>query len=389
MSEKEHQSGQNQSDKEADFEDAIEGEVERLNEPKGRNRSPRLAIGLAFAALLAVAVGLLFGYRYWADMKQTLTALNDALQRANQEQISFGQRLQQSQQALEQQQQAMVSQQEAFADLADQLMKEKEASRQQGTQLYRSLSEIQTRLGGREGEWRVAEAEYLMRVANHRLTLMGDHATALEALKAADERLNASGDPGWAEVRETLAGEITRLTALPEIDTAGVSAELTALADQAERLPLRDEGVVQIPAQREAADTAALAERQGFDLAQLLDDLWQGFKSMMVIRHHDRPVSAMLPPEQRYFLMQNLRLKLETAKAALMGRNQPLYRENLQAAAEWVEGYFEVADPGVSGFRDQLQGLADRQIAPALPDISASLRDLQARRQAMSREDAR
>ncbi|MCU7905242.1 MAG: uroporphyrinogen-III C-methyltransferase [Candidatus Thiodiazotropha sp. (ex Epidulcina cf. delphinae)] len=381
MSEKEHRSAQHQPDKETDF--------ELLSEPKGRNRAPGLAAGLAFTALLTVAAGLLFGYRYWVDMKQTLTELNEALERANQEQIRFGQRLQQSGEALELQKQVVTTQQETFAELAGQLMEEQEASRQRGTRFYRSLAEIQTRLGGREGEWRVAEAEYLMRVANHRLTLTGDHATALDALKAADERLNVSGDPGWAEVRERLAEEITGLTALPEIDTVGISAELTALADRVDRLPLRDEGVVQIPTRKDDTDTTASVEHQGFNLERLLDDLWQGFKSMMVIRHHDRPVSAMLPPEQHYFLMQNLRFKLETAKAALMGRNQPIYRENLHAAAEWVEGYFEVADPGVSGFRDQLLELAGRRIAPVLPDISASLRVLQARRQALSQEDVR
>ncbi|MCU7880481.1 MAG: uroporphyrinogen-III C-methyltransferase [Candidatus Thiodiazotropha sp. (ex Lucinoma aequizonata)] len=276
-----------------------------------------------------------------------------------------------------------------MAEQAEKLLQEKETARQQGAQLYRSLAEIQTRLGGKEGQWRVAEAEYLMRVANHRLTLMGDAATALEALKSADERINASGDPGWSGVREALAQEITRLTAVSNVDTAGISAEISALTDQVDALPLRDKEVALMPSSANSADMPALADNQGFSHKQLVDDLWQGFKSMMIIRHHDRPISAMFPPEYRYFLVQNLRLKLESANAALMGRNQSLYSENLKGANEWIDHYFQISDPSVSGFLVQLGGLAARDIAPALPDISGSLRALQAKREALHQESAR
>jgi uroporphyrin-3 C-methyltransferase len=168
------------------------------------------------------------------------------------------------------------------------------------------------------------------------------------------------------------------------VDLAGISAELAALADQVERLPLQNEGVPLAAERAAAIDEPKQAANDEFNLEQTLDDLWQGLKTMMVIRHHDKPVAAMLPPEHRYFLLQNLRLKLEAAKAALMGRNQTLYEDNLNAAAAWTDTYFATDDPAVTGFRQQLDGLAKRDVAPVLPDISASLRELQARRQKLS-----
>jgi uroporphyrin-3 C-methyltransferase len=216
---------------------------------------------------------------------------------------------------------------------------------------------------------------------------MGDADTAMEALKSADERLVASGDPGWSGVREQLAREITRLKGVTEIDRAGISAELSALSDQVSHLPLRDEGITLVSTTQHVAEDPAVADQQGFTIARIVDDLWQGFKSMMVIRHHDRPVSAMLPPEQRYFLIQNLQLKLETAKAAMMGRNKALYVDNLNAAMQWVADYFLEGDPGVKGFNNQLQALAARDIAPRLPNISGSLRAIQERRQQLSQEE--
>ncbi|MGD8907989.1 MAG: uroporphyrinogen-III C-methyltransferase [Chromatiales bacterium] len=384
MSEKEN--GRARSGKDAEFKDAIEGEVEVIADDSNRGGVSRLSLILATLALLMTALGLFFGYRYWSQMEQTLKQFDAALEQANRQQTELAEQLQQAQLETQKQQQAIAAQEQTLKEQYQRLQAAKEESKRAGEQLYHSLSEMQTRLGGKQSQWRVAEAEYLLRVANHRLNLMADPETALEALKAADGRLSATGDPGWAPVRDLVAREITQLTALPKVDQAGISAELVALADQLDQLSLKN-GVVPMVAEERAVEAAAAeAANEGLGLQQVVDDLWRGFKSMMVIRHHDKPVSAMLPPEQRYFLLENMRLKLEAAKAALMGRNQSLYEDNLKAAVAWTETYFEAADPGVVGFRQQLVGLAQRQVAPALPDISGSLRALQMRRQRLSRE---
>ncbi|MCG7907783.1 MAG: uroporphyrinogen-III C-methyltransferase [Candidatus Thiodiazotropha taylori] len=384
----EQQQGDNRSsDMDEDFDQAIEAEVEVLESGSGQSKTARLPIILAGLALLAVIASLVFGYRYWVEMKSSLEQMNRDLAEANQQQSQFAERLMQSQQAFAKQQQQIAEQQQALVEQSERVKQAKEAAKKQDTQLYRSLAEIQTKLGGREGQWRVAEAEYLIRVANHRVSLMGDVSTALEALKSADERLSASGDPVWSGVREQLAREITQLKAVPIVDQAGISAELTALADQVERLPLHGEGIALIANEKPAAGDEPVAS-EGLALEQIVDDLWQGFKSMMVIRHHDRPVSAMLPPEQRYFLIQNLRLKLENAKAALMGQDASLYQDSLNGALAWLKAYFLVEDPGVSGFKGQLEALVARDIAPQLPDISASLRVLQKQRQQLSQGGA-
>jgi uroporphyrin-3 C-methyltransferase len=389
MSKTNNETGNSQAETEAEFADAIEGEVERLDGSSGRSAISRLPVVLAMVVLLAVAVGMVFGYRYWLDMKQTLASLNDVLAKANQEQAQFEQQLEQTRRNFEQQQQAIEAQQAALKKQAESIRQAKQASQLQSDQLYHSLAEIQTRMGGKEGQWRVAEAEYLMRVANHRLSLMDDPNTALEALKSADERLRASGDPGWSGVREIIAEETAQLIALPKVDRDGISAELSALAKRVEALPLRDAGLVQAPIAAQPDTPSDVADKGEFELKSVLADFLQGFKSMMVIRHHDRPVSAMLPPEQRYFLMQNLSLKIENAKAAMMGRNQILYTDNLNSAVEWIDRYFQASAPDVVGFKSQLEGLAARAIAPEMPDISGSLRALQKRRKSINRENLR
>jgi uroporphyrin-3 C-methyltransferase len=345
----------------------------------------RLALALALTALVSVGLGLGVGYRYWSGMKTSLEQLNRSLLQAGQEQALMSERLAQTTQHIQQQQQKLAAQDRLLSEQRQQWEQERRSLQQQEKHLNQALTQMQRRLGGKVGLWQVAEAEYLMRLAHHRLSLMGDPSTALAALESADGRLQATGDPGWDETREILAREMAALAAVPKVDRAGMSARLSALLDQTDRLPLQEEGV-RLPAEgSEQAMPAAETVDSGFSIEQMLADLWQGFKSMMVIRHHDKPITAMLPPEQRYFLIQNLRLKLEGAKAALLGRNQAFFHDSLVSAKTWVKQYFAPQSPEVQGFLDQLDALAGEQIAPPLPDITHSLRALQERRAQMNR----
>jgi len=364
----------------------FEGQSGALN-PKASTGPSRLALGFALVALIAVGLGLVMGYRYWSEMKHSLEQLNRSLLQAGQEQMQMSEKLAQTSQFIQQQQQKLAEQDKLLREQQQQWEQEKTSLQQQEDHLNRTLSQMQQRLGGKVSLWQVAEAEYLMRLANHRLTLMGDPSTALTALKAADQRLQATGDPSWDGVRKILAREMATLAAVPKVDRAGLNARLTALLEQTDRLPLEEEGVrLSSSTQSQKSTPTSEATENGFSIERILDDLWQGFKSMMVIRHHDKPITAMLPPEQRYFLIQNLRLKLEAAKAALLGRNEAFYRDSLESAATWIKQYFAPDSPEVQGFLQQLEALSDEQITPTLPEITDSLQALQERREQISQE---
>ncbi len=379
MSEREKASLDTRSEKEAEGE---EGRVEQ--QPVASQRFPSLAIVLSLITLLVVAASLFLGYRYWVGMQQSLQQLNSSLSQAGRDQSALRNSLTETHATLEQQQQKFALQEQALAEQRQLLEQERDALHQQGVQINRSLTSMQQRLGGDTKQWQVAEAEYLMRVANHRLSLMHDPVTALGALAAADERLRDTGDPGWDEVRQVLAQEMASLSAVPKVDKAGLTASLLALAEQVDKLPLREEGVALTRAEPAALQQDAAESVSGFDLQRIWQDLKEGFKSMMVIRHHQKPIAAMLPPEHGYFLKQNLRLKLEGASAALMGRSAGVYQQSLQASTAWVERYFAAETPEVEAFSQQLTSLAQQDIAPELPDISASLHALQRHREEMN-----
>ena len=101
----------------------------------------------------------------------------------------------------------------------------------------------------------------------------------------------------------------------------------------------------------------------------------------MRIRERDKPVQAMLAPESQFFLYENLKLHLEAARLAVARNDTALFRENLDTANDWLGRYFEPGDATAGALRSAIAEMKDVDLRPALPDLSQSLRALQARKQ--------
>ncbi|AKH21055.1 uroporphyrinogen-III C-methyltransferase [Sedimenticola thiotaurini] len=363
--------------------------TEAVQEPTPKvasNKSalPKLSLVFSLVALILVFVALGYGYQYWTGLQASLQQMNQALGKADTEQQALQDKLATVSQAFEQQKQAFDEQRGALEKQQQILAEARERLSQQASEMQNSLETIYSRVGRSSNAWMAAEAEYLMRVANHRLRLAGDVNTAIRALEAADGRLRDSGDPGWIEVREQLAKEIATLKTVGQLDRVGLSARLNGLKDQIQALKLV--GLSYSPPQP-APNESQDADRER-SVESLLKDGWEGFKSIMVIRHRDKPVSAMLPPEQQFFVYQNLQLQLEAARLALLKGDTQLYGSSLAQAASWVGEFFDPDATATQAVQQEISALQAVDINPQLPDISRSLAALQARMKAAGEEDA-
>lgn len=235
-----------------------------------------------------------------------------------------------------------------------------------------SLEQLYARIGNTSRDWVIAEADYLLQIANHRLQLARDVDTTLAALKLADQRIRSVGDPALIEVRETLAAEITSLETFSQPDIAGISLTLGTLADQVEQLPLR----VRIQPEVKEEEIRAEAPVKADSLEALPGAMWKSIQSLITIRYNERPLEPLLPPEQVNYLYENIRLKLEQARLALLNSNQSVYNATMQQAIEWSRSFFDMNSETAQKFVARLESIAQTNIYPELPDISASLRVL-------------
>ena len=358
-----------------------------------RHRGFLLAGIVAVVALLVTVAGVFFGYREIDSLADQLAAAQQQLDGVESRHADMWQAVDRAVAAVDEQrnqldmQREILSRQQLAADESrvafrrqEQILADERVRLQEREgELRAAVADVHQRVGRSGNQWMIAETEYLMRVAGHRLELERDIGTARAALELADQRLRDTLDPGWAGVREQIAREMAALSAFQGPDYSGLSARLAALGEQVSALQ---------PARATAgagARTPGEPERQARERSwdTLFSDLWAGFKDTVRIRERDQPVQAMLAPEHEFFLYENLKLHLAAARLGLARADQALFSDNLASAADWVRDHFDADEGGAATLLATLDELRAVDVRPALPDISKSLRALRARRQLM------
>ncbi len=365
-----------------------EAEVREL--PNGRHRGAGpswLALVLALLAISAVAGTLFFGYEHWKNLQTALARIDQTMEETgryqNELQVNLSAALdsfeaqknilESQKQHFSEQQKLLSDQEKLLSDQENQLAQERSRLEEQNVRMQETLGAVHQRLARNSTEWMAVEAQYLLQVANHRLRLEGDVQTAILALQSADSRLRETGDPGWINIREMIAAEISSLEAVEPMDWAGLSSRLSGLAEQVESLRFKGTETP-VPAPEEAEAATSPEDRS---IETMLEEGWRGFKCMVVIRQHGQPVTAMFPPDQQHFVYQNLRLQFEGARLALLRRNQPLFSTSLQTAEQWIQDFFDPDDAATQAMLDGIESLRPVNIDPDMPDISGSLVVLQ------------
>lgn len=230
-------------------------------------------------------------------------------------------------------------------------------------ELTESLQQLQRQLGKTRGDWLLADAEYLLSVANERLHLVGDVNTTREALEAADQRLRESGDAGAFKIREEIAKEISALKNITAPDIVGLYSKIQSLEESVNNLELL------LPYAGKPLTPAS--EVQSSDEDGVLSSL----KGIVTVRHIDKTVKEILTPEEAQFIRQQLRVKLELIKVALVQHNDALFQSGIKDAQSWLEANF-AKTTSVSAVQSDLIQLGTIKIHSQFPDISLSLKML-------------
>lgn len=223
-------------------------------------------------------------------------------------------------------------------------------------------------------DWLLAEAEYLMRLANQRL-LMGKELTGAQALlKAADDIIKELDDRALFAVREALANDMAALQTAAKFDLEGVYLQLGALAGQVEKLRLIEQPTLT------AADEPSSADAQSRNWQQQLQTGFQAalkkLSRYIKINRRDDIYKPLLAPEYEAAVRQNIRLMFEQAQLATLAGKQQLYLDSLNKAKQWLNDYYTLDASAAAVISQAIDQLMQQQVAVEMPDISASLRAL-------------
>ncbi|WP_447956708.1 uroporphyrinogen-III C-methyltransferase [Vreelandella sp. EE7] len=222
-----------------------------------------------------------------------------------------------------------------------------------------------------ERDWLHAEAAYLLRLANQRLQLEGDVEGAAALLRTADARLVDADNPALTPVRREIASELAALDAVPRVDRTGIYLALNAQQERVAGLRLSQE------IEERAVNSGIEQPPQG-SFERQLARFGAELRDLVVVRHHDEALEALVTPEQESYLRQSLRLILEQAQLALLREEQPLFEASLDKALNLLDSYYDTEREETQSVITRLQEIKQNDVEPELPDISGS-------QQAMSR----
>ena len=271
----------------------------------------------------------------------------------------------------------------------------------QSDRLVTRIDNVDRRLNRLQGadrsDWKLAEAEYLMRLANQRLLTMHDIKSAKTLLSQADALLVAVDEYGLFNVRQALAEDLAALRATPNIDVSATWMELNALADRIDNIPLTssETPLVEAPVDADTAandtpadtlsEDATIQQRISFTLSQWLDSasdtathIFKTFAAQFRLRENDQKAAPLLATQQEVYLRQNMRLMLEQAQVSLLQGRTDVYQASLKKTQKWMDEWFLNNSAEVTALHQALTRLTGTPVEQPIPDISRSLISLKA-----------
>lgn len=229
-----------------------------------------------------------------------------------------------------------------------------------------ALEALYQELARNRDEWVLAEVEGILTTAAQQLQLAGNVRAALIALEAADKRLARADRPSLIPLRKVLSADIDRLKSLPSVDVPGLALKLDNLIAAVDTLPLAADS------RPEAAPADTTPAGAGF-WSQLTGEFWRDLKDLLRVRVADTPEVPLLAPEQAWFLRENLKLKLLSARLSLLSRDDAAFRADLRTAGKWLGQHFDGKAKTVQAASTSLKQLGESELALKLPDLSDSL----------------
>jgi uroporphyrin-3 C-methyltransferase len=227
-----------------------------------------------------------------------------------------------------------------------------------------ALESLYKEMSSSRDQTALAEVEQMLLIAGQQLQLSGNVKAALIAMQQAESRLQR---PAFANLRKRINQDIDKLRALPSIDVPAINLRLDGVIGAVDKLVLAQDTRIQ-PLQPVAASDPAEGAWKRF-----WRELGQETKHLVLIENTERQEMPLLSPTQAFFLRENLKLRLLSARMALLTRDEVSFRRDLKTSQEWLKRYFDTKSNESAQALGALQKLAASSIVIEVPDISGSL----------------
>jgi uroporphyrin-3 C-methyltransferase len=234
--------------------------------------------------------------------------------------------------------------------------------------LVKALSALYEKDSQISVDWVLAEVEYLVLAAIQRLALERDVDSAIAALRAADQRLRSAEHPALIPIREKIIADLTELESIKVVDIEGLAIYFGEAIDRVDSLPIKPiaEEVAIPSTDRSGGNDTGGWRDLGFAI-------WADLVDLVEVKDAELPDGILFDPELRYFLRQNLKIELASAKLAVLRRDSINLNFSIIVIKRTLETYYDLEHDAVKNVIKRLDAAQNLKLKPALPKITASL----------------
>ena len=251
-------------------------------------------------------------------------------------------------------------------------------------QLYQDLSK-------NRDDWALAEIEQVISTASQQLQLAGNVQGALIALQNADRSLSRSDKPQFITIRRAIAKDMEKLKSLPSVDLTGIALRLDSVIGQIDTLPLLSDEKPALPVTQPKkplrlslkvpGKNGKVAESSGPDWMTGLEDKWQSWsnemwnevRQLILVRTVNSPDALLASPTQSYYIRENVKLRLLSARLGLLSRNDSAFRSDLIASQDAITRYFDTRAQKTQAAQAFLKQVQGSNLSIEMPTLAESL----------------
>jgi uroporphyrin-3 C-methyltransferase len=219
-------------------------------------------------------------------------------------------------------------------------------------------------------DWKLAEVEYLLRLAHQRIVLSDDAGGAKQLLQTADDILFALGYSDLYTVRKQLAQDIAAVSSAANTDNVGVYLQLLALAELAANVPFSGHQELAYIDITPAQPSEVMQDK----VLEKLANAWEILTQLVVVKNRTIDIEPLLSDSQRQLVDTRLTLNLAQARSAMLLNQASIYQASLAQVQHLLTKYYQAGTVQQQSMLEQITRLASVEVSPVLPDISASQR---------------
>ncbi|MFZ9480719.1 MAG: uroporphyrinogen-III C-methyltransferase [Burkholderiaceae bacterium] len=199
------------------------------------------------------------------------------------------------------------------------------------------------------------ELEASLRFVSETVAVNGNISVGVALVDMLDARLARLPNPGiWAEMRKALAADRQTLVQLQSVDIVALARQLDLIVADIDQLPLisAPRPLMDRSQPKASPSTGALSAWQ-----EILNGLQSRLADVIRIRRVENPEAVFLTPEQGALVAERLRLRLISARFALISRQDKLLESDIAQSLKILEQAFDTEHERVRMHRETLRNV--------------------------------